>query len=79
MQMSKLYNQLMSMINSRSPDRSEQKSRFIESRIKQLPTQNLNDEKLSSQIQNFIQYSEHGVVASLIHQRNMPLNVEQKY
>lgn len=78
MQILKLYDQLMSMIHSKTPDRSEQKSRFIESRIKQLPQQELNDEQLSSQIQNFMQYSEHGVAASLLHQRNMPANLKEK-
>lgn len=80
MQIQKMYEKLMSYISSDSQDRREEKSNFIESRIKYLQSQSqrLTADELSSQLQNYINYSTHGVVASLFHQKNLDSNLKNK-
>ncbi len=80
MKFQSMYNTLISHIKSDSPDRREQKSKFIESRIKHLQSQapRLTADELSSQLQNYLNYSTHGVVASLFHQKNLDSELKNK-
>lgn len=80
MKIQSMYNTLMSYMKKDSPNRREQKSKFIESRIKHLQSQapRLTADELSSQLQNYLNYSTHGVVASLFHQKNLDSELKNK-
>jgi ankyrin repeat protein len=73
MNIANVYKQLIGMINTNTPSRQEQKSKFIETRMKQLSQQsNVTLSEKQSQIQNYINYSEHGVMSTLFRSKDYP-------
>ena len=72
-----LYKQLIRAIASNSPVRQTQKSRFIESHMKKLATQESPISAKQSQMEYIAKYSAHGVMSTLFRMNDYPIELRQ--